>query len=83
MARTAMINPNALNIFPEDVETSVISGFSLIGLTLTAFGSIVTSVPGTVVGFTIVPHEDMARPSQAIPVSHSSSVTTALSPKKS
>ena len=82
-----MINPNAFNMFPEDPGTFSITGLSLTVLTLTPFGSRVTW-PGSCSGFTvvglIVGHGlGMARPSQVIPVSHSSMVTTALSPKKS
>ena len=91
-----MIVPKAFNLFPEAV---IISGFSVtrdvaVGSkvtseTVTAFdfvigepvsGSVTGSVTGVVTGSA---HSDEARPSQAIPVLHSSSVTTALAPKKS
>ena len=87
-----MIIPKAFNLFPEAV---IISGFSV--TRDVAVGSNVTSETVTAFDFVIIVdsvvitgdsvtgsgHVDMARPSQAIPVSHSSSVTTALAPKKS
>ena len=44
---------------------------------------VLMSVIGGGVGSSITGHDDIARPSQAIPVSHSSIVTTAFEPKKS
>ena len=87
-----MIIPKAFNLVPEDV---IISGFAVPGSTAPV--AKVTSETGGfdfVIGASVTGpsvtgstgtsgHVDMARPSQAIPVSHSSSVTTALSPKKS
>ena len=86
-----MIVPKAFNLFPEAV---IISGLSVAPVLGVAVGSRVTSVTGlfvfviiadSVTGVTVTGsgQVDMARPSQAIPVSHSSSVTTALAPKKS
>ena len=84
-----MIAPKVFNFVPEVV---IISGST--DTTFVAVGSKVTSLTGGF-GFVIAGdsvtgsdvtrsgHVDMARPSQAIPVSHSSSVTTAFPPKKS
>ena len=84
-----MIVPKAFNLFPEAV---IISGLSVtpelaVGLRVTSLiGLFVFVIIGdSVTGVTVTGsgQVDMARPSQAIPVLHSSSVTTALAPKKS
>ena len=80
-----MIVPKAFNFVPEVVivmagskVTSVTGGFgSVIGGSVTVVGDSVTGPVLTDSG-----HVDMGR-SQSIPVSHSSSVTTALPLKKS
>ena len=73
LAGTTTLSPIVTPIV-DSVTTFVTTSVFVTGVLMSVIGGGVGSITG---------HDEIARPSQAIPVSHSSIVTTAFEPKKS